>query len=341
MVFPLTAASDKIKHLVILMMENRSFDHYFGALSLDADYKKRVPVPAGGTPVNGIPSPPPAVQDAAGKPVQMWNMDVPDGANGYPQVLTMGYPDLPHGPGPQGLNYVDKAGNNLQAFVTNYQAQMKADNQLPAAQQNTFRRIPMGYYTRKTLPVLYALADNFAVCDRWFSSMLSSTWPNRKYFHCGRRDGDDDTQNLPPLSGFGNTPLWNVLEDQRDQFGNHYTWKNYFSDIPFLLGWFKFAAFHAFGHFTSIDNFVKDCQADQLPTVSILDPAFSLCDDHPTHNVQLGQKFIGLVVDALTRSEAWEDTALLITYDENGGFYDHVLPPQPCNAAAQDAPLGF
>src|ERR1019366_7460016 len=171
-------------------------------------------------------------------------------------------------------NNLDPAtGAKSAMFVKNYEADIRASMlkngaaqaEIDAAVAN-YGRVPMGYYTRKTLPVLFSLADNFSVCDRWYSSMLSSTWPNRKYLHCGKRDDDIDTQSVPPFPGFGNTPLWNVIEDQPDGQGNRYTWKSYFTDMPFLIGWYKFAAFHAYTHFTSIDNFVKDCQEDQLPT---------------------------------------------------------------------------
>jgi phospholipase C len=337
MIFPRVSGMEKIKHFVILMMENRSFDHYLGGLTLDTLYAR-----AGA--VDGIPSPVPSNNDEHGVPIAMWNMDR------VPSPRYLGYPDLPHGPTFQESNNVDPVtGDKLAMFVKNYVEDitdsMTKANKTPAEIDAALvenRSIPMGYYTRDTLPIHYSLADNFAVCDAWYSSVLSSTWPNRKYLHCGKRDSDNDTQSVPKFPGFGGTPIWGVLEDQRDPDGNRITWKNYFTDIPFLLGWYKFAAFHAFGHFTSIDNFVRDCQADQLPTISILDPAFSLCDDHPTHDVRLGQKFIGLVVDALTNSESWDDTALIITYDENGGFFDHVSPPDPCDlAVAQDSPLGF
>jgi len=79
-----------------------------------------------------------------------------------------------------------------------------------------------------------------------------------------------------------------------------------------------------------------------LPHVSVLDPPFTLADDHPPHNPALGEKFIGLVVDALTTSPSWHDTALLIVYDEHGGFYDHVPPPNPIAPGKWgDAPYGF
>jgi phospholipase C len=199
----------------------------------------------------------------------------------------------------------------------------------------------MGYYTHKTLPVLYSLAETFTVCDRWFSSMLSSTWPNRKYLHSGRRGTDDDTQIFPGITGFDTTPIYAFLEKQVDAKNKPLTWKSYYSDLPFLAFWYGFAARHALHNFGTIERFVDDCRDDTLPSVSIVDPPFTLADDHPPHDPALGQKFIGLVVDALTHSPAWEKSVLLIVYDEAGGFYDHVPPPKSAVEDDQDVNLGF
>lgn len=318
-VFPGVPGMEKIEHLVILMMENRSFDHYLGALSRDARYPYRGVVE--GLPNDGSEFSNPMLQ---GGEVQSWPLDV-----------YCGYDDPPHGPLPQIANY-DKGA--MDGFVKNYQTMIAGlSNPMP----NTSAKVPMGFYDRSTLPVLYALADNFTVCDHWFSSMLSSTWPNRKYLHSGRRDGDPDTQTLPIWPGFETTPIWDVLEDVVDPNGNRYTWKSYFSDLPFLAFWYEFTAFHALKNFAPIVDFVHDCREDSLPTVSIIDPPFSLADDHPSHDVRLGQKFLGLLVDALTHSESWDKTALVITYDENGGFFDHVAPPPAFGTNQVDTPMGF
>jgi len=323
MLFPPVPGMTKIEHLVILMMENRSFDHYLGALALDSDYPEA-------TTVEGLKGDFPTYEDLQSNVVTPYAMD----------GLYFGYDDLPHGPIPQLANYNKGA---MDGFVTSYQTDLKTNHpDWSDAQLQQAARVAVGYYTRATLPVSYSLADNFTVCDHWFSSMLSSTWPNRKYLHSGKRDGDPDTHTLPPFPGFETTPFWNVFEDVRDANGNKYTWKSYFTDLPFLAFWYKFAAFHALHNFTSITNFVNDCREDTLPTVSIIDPAFSLADDHPTHDVRLGQKFIGLVVDALTHSESWSKTALILTYDENGGLFDHVKPPAAFgNDPTTDTPMGF
>jgi phospholipase C len=250
-------------------------------------------------------------------------------------IQSSGYADCPHGPLPAEADY---NGGKNDGFVTQYQ--LANLSTCPPIDP----KIPMGYYTRETLPVLYALADNFTVCDHWFSSMMSSTWPNRKYLHSGLRDSDDDTQTLPAFPGFGTRPIYDYIEDcaDPDRPGHKLTWKNYYTDLPFLAFWYKFTAFHASTNFAHVAQFVADCRADALPTISVIDPAFSLADDHPSHDVRLGQKFIGLIVDALTNSESWKDTALVILYDENGGFYDHVAPPLSFEGAhAVDKRLGF
>jgi phospholipase C len=308
-----TAAGAKIEHLVIVMKENRSFDHYLGSLSLLEGRKD----------VEGLTQPLPTLFDKNHKPFQPWNMD----------DAPFAVPDPPHGFQPAHADFNNGANDG---FVQQYQkANPKAN---PA--------IPMGYYTRKTLPALYALADNFTLCDHWFSSVLSSTWPNRKYLHSGCRDLDKETETLPAFPGFKTTPVWNFLEDQinPDDDGKM-TWKSYFTDVPALSFWYPFAAKHALSNFRTVLQFAEDCFADTLPTISIVDPAFSVADDHPAHDPRLGQKWLALVIDALTNSDSWHHTALVLLYDENGGFYDHVPPPPAAVAKPKEIPeddrLGF
>lgn len=296
-----------INHLVVLMMENRSFDHVLGALRLN-----------GQKAVNGITEPLRTNSKSDGTAVPQWCMD------GQPYSYNV----------PHGLNDVKTQYDNglLDGFVR----AMEGSGGNP--------KVPMGYYTAATFPVLYQLAQRFTVCDRWFSSTLSSTWPNRKYFHSGTRDVDDDTQILPGLTGFQTTPLYEFLEkcEDPDRKGQHLTWRSYFTDLPFLAFWYRFAATHALTNFSYVTDFVDDCREGNLPHVAIVDPPFTLADDHPPHNPQLGEKFIGLIVDALTTSKSWADTALLIVFDEHGGFYDHEPPPAPeVPNKWNDTPYGF
>ena len=309
---------DRIEHLIILMMENRSFDHYLGALSLPEEGREAR------TDVYGLSQPLPALPDLNGQLVQALPMD------GGPFTV----PDPPHG---WEAAHLDYNGGRNDGFVQQYQNAHRGEDP-----QIADPHIPVGYYTYKTLPVLYQLADRFTICDHWFGPVLSSTWPNRKYLHSGRRDDDNDTQSLPPLLGFRTPLLYDVLEDASDPTTKQrLTWRCYFSDLPFLAFWYEFAAMHL-RNFTHIADFVRDCQEDHLPTVSIIDPPFTLADDHPAHDPRLGEKFIGLIIDALTHTDSWKKSALLILYDENGGFYDHVPPPPPVgDPLSEDTPLGF
>jgi len=306
---------NKIKHLVILMMENRSFDHYMGSLSLE-----------GRNDVDGLSSPLPTNPDLDGNPIAASPID----------DISPGYPDPPHGWGPAHDAYNEgKNDGFVQQYQLAYPPGSKEHDRLDL-------KIPMGYYTRKTLPVYYSLADTFTLCDHWHGSVLSSTWPNRKYLVSGKRDQDNDTHTLPAWPGFETTPIYDLLEESKNpQTGSKISWKCYFSDLPFMAFWYPFAAKHL-RNFRPIWEFVDDCRENTLPDITVIDPAFGIADDHPSRDPRLGQKFVGLVVDALTHSDSWDSSALIITYDENGGFFDHV-PPPPCfeGGASEDNPLGF
>ncbi len=274
--------------------------------------------------IDGLPEPPATCPASDGTLVSQWKMDDVD-----PNY------NLPHDRDTMLLGYAD---GNMNGFVTAFESETASQTPRPD------RRLPMGYYTRETFPVLYALADRFTVCDHWFASMLSSTWPNRKYFHSATRDADADTQILPGFLGFRTSPVYAALENTPDprRDGPCLSWRCYFSDLPFLAFWYGFAATHALTNFSHVAQFVDDCREGNLPHVSVIDPPYTLADDHPPHAPALGEKFIGLIVDAVTTSQSWSDTAILIVFDEAGGFYDHVRPPQPEVANRwDDTPLGF
>jgi len=291
------------------MMENRSFDHYLGALSLN-----------GRPDVNGLTHPLPSNSDDAGLPTSSWCID----------DISLDFPSPPHEWQNAHLAWANGANSG---FITQYETVT-----------DQYLQTPMGYYSNNTLSALYALADEFVVCDQWFASVLSSTWPNRKYLHSGQRDARKDTGNFPPLPhGFATSPIYTTLESASDPANpsSKLSWKCYYSDGPFLGFWIDFAIKHR-SNFTDIRQFVSDCRFERLPTVSIVDPPFTFADDHPTHHPRLGQRFIKLIADALTNSPSWHDSVLLILYDEYGGFYDHVAPPtSPEGASSVDSPLGF
>ncbi|MEX1367421.1 MAG: alkaline phosphatase family protein, partial [Nannocystaceae bacterium] len=193
----------------------------------------------------------------------------------------------------------------------------------------------MGYHVRAQLPVLYALADNYTLFDQWYSPVMGPTWPNRFYLHAASSNGQTGNSPEPSL-----TTVWDLLADAGISHSNYY------SDIPWIWG----GILNPLTSFTnSIDEFFTAAAAGTLPQYVVVDPNFGLLpggeggnDDHPTHDITLGQIFLGSVYQALASSPQWDRCLLIITYDEHGGFYDHVSPGTvPSEARAQFQQLGF
>jgi phospholipase C len=192
----------------------------------------------------------------------------------------------------------------------------------------------MGYHTADQVPTYNFLAANFAICDRWFASLPTDTWPNRLYGMTGGSGNDVDTPSTtlvetnPP--GFNLKSIFEVLQEQGVD------WSYYFSDFPFGLVFQRLIRDAAFtSRMRSIDDFVTRAATGDLPAVSWLDPNFNDVpdgpqfsnDDHPPGDVLPGQQLVHRIYTALAASPAWSKTLFLITYDEHGGFYDHVFPP--------------
>jgi phospholipase C len=173
----------------------------------------------------------------------------------------------------------------------------------------------MGYYAREDLPVTWAMADAFTTCDRYFSSVLGPTWPNRLYLH-----------GATSMGATGNLPVQNFVSLFSRVLAAGKTQKNYFSDIAWAVGGYLNLVGNA-----SMQQFFTDAQQGALPSFSIVDPGFfgaGANDDHPAHDVRLGQAFIASVYAALRQSPQWNRCMLIVTYDEHGGFFDHVPPPE-------------
>src|SRR5262249_19693535 len=182
----------------------------------------------------------------------------------------------------------------------------------------------MGYYDQTDLPFYYGLFNTFATGDRYFCSVLSQTFPNRLYLLAGTSFGHirNDVANSPHDS------IFNLL----DQYG--VTWRIYASQYPFAYGsfFFKYALDHGAQHVFPIAQYYADLAAGALQDVSFVDPDFmgtaqTENDEHPPSNVQVGQKFVADVINGLMSSAEWGASAFFFTYDEHGGYYDHVVPP--------------
>lgn len=277
-----------IQTIVVLCMENRSFDHYLGSLRFVE----------GRTDIDGLngdetnPAP-------DGSQIQVFNLE----------DYTVA--DPPHGWDDAHAQFNNGANDG---FVTAHEG----DNQNDV----------MGFHIRSQLPITYAIADASAICNQWFASVMGPTWPNRFYLHGATSHGQ---QGNLPVTGF--TSIFDVLEDAG------ITHRNYYHDIPWCSG-----AYFKFGGLSSIETFFEDAAAGTLPQFVLLDPQFfggGANDDHPDHDVQLGQALIASVYAALAQSPQWSNCLLIITYDEHGGFYDHISPPITNDDEADFLRLGF
>jgi phospholipase C len=288
-----------IKHVVVFMQENRSADTYFGQLSaLQPAYEVE--------PSTGNPNP-----IAAGTIVPFHKTTLCESS------------DLNHS-----WNGEHQAWDNgaMDGFTAaNDMSSANSDATDPTGSRT------MGYYTQADLPYYYSLYNTFATGDRYFQSVLGPTFPNRFYLLAGTSFGHIQN-DFPPPGGYPNKTIFELL-------GNaHVSWKIY--DSQFAFGdLFSYVQKNAKHHVFNIAQYFKDAARGRLPAVSFVDPIFlgdknTETDEHPPSNVQVGQRFAYSVITALEKSRDWRSSALFLTYDENGGFYDHVAPP---TAVAPDA----
>ncbi|MGZ4332902.1 MAG: phospholipase C [Gaiellaceae bacterium] len=181
------------------------------------------------------------------------------------------------------------------------------------------------HYTSDQFPFYYGLASVFPLCDRYFCSVMAQTYPNRRFLIAGSAfgqvgdplPGPNDPNQRP--SGFG------TVFDMLNAYG--ITWKDYFADLP-TVGLFPYVLKENPGNVVPIADFFADCAAGTLPQVSLVDPeSFEGSEENP-QDAQVGAYYAYQVIDAVLRSPAWPSTALILTFDEHGGYYDHV-PPVP------------
>jgi phospholipase C len=270
-----------IDHILVLMQENRSFDHYFGRLPAFGHEK-----------VKGLPRSA-ANPDAGGVPVAS-----------YHEPRYCGE-DVAHS---WNASHRQWNGGRNDGFVTT--------NDPGGARA-------MGYYDESDLPFYYGLATTFAMADRFFCSLLGPTYPNRFYLLSGTSDGRIrnalTTYTRPTIFG------------QLDAAG--IDWRIYAGDVAFGFLLADVQA-HA-ANIRPLAEYYADAAAGTLPPVAFIDPKFlgdvtTQTDEHPPSNVQVGQHFVSSVVGALIDGPQWDRSALFFTYDEHGGYYDHVPPRRAC-----------
>ena len=309
-----------INHIVQLMLENRSFDHMLGFLYPKSDNFEGLTGSESNT-------------DASGNAVTVYQIDhtaqgayfMPgaDPGEGYSntneQLFDSGKPPSP----PTATN----AG-----FVTNFADAIAYDQRSGrSAQAGTTASDIMGVFPPTALPVLSGLAAGFAVCDHWYSSVPTETFPNRAFACAATSQGhmNDATASFTVPTIFGlmtqHGLSWKIYGYDQEAL----TRKNF----PDTLS----APDSCFGLFT---DFQSDAKAGTLPQYSFLEPSWGSTgnNQHPNYDVSLGEKLILDVYNAVLNGPGWNQTLLFITYDEHGGLYDHVPPPS--GATPPDATPG-
>ena len=196
---------------------------------------------------------------------------------------------------------------------------------------------PIGYYIDKDLSFLSQAAPQWTVCDNYFAGILAPTYPNRFYQHAAQTDRLDQSTTISSLP-----TIWDSLH-AAGRTANYF-----YSDIPFTALW----GFKYLGISRSLADFLVACSTNTLPDVSFVDPRFvdeargTSNDDHPHADIRNGEAFLNQVYNAVTQSKAWPGTVLVITFDEWGGFFDHVPPPlapipSTDQALGSDGRVGF
>jgi phospholipase C len=307
------AGIDQLKHIVVLMMENRSFDHMLGFSKIpgiDGLSGKETNLDTTGEP-------------APVKPIASYQGQLqPDPGHHFEDVKLQIFGDQPGGP-------------TMQGFVKAYYQKQK---------DVAHSRQIMYCFAPEKVPVVATLAQNFLVFNRWFSSLPGPTIPNRAFAHFGTSFGKTD-MDLFYLNEKYPTVYQRMLDKGR-------TAKIYYYDSASGSVGMAFILKNQPQIFGTFDQFLADCQSGNLPDYSFIEPNYTdhdvplgralASDQHPDHNVLAGEEFIASVyMSILNNEELWNSTMLLIVYDEHGGMYDHVEPPACPADEFQDSTTGF
>ena len=309
------------------MLENRSFDHMLGFL-----YRDRGNVSLSGEPFDGLTGKE-SNADANGNAVSVFSIDATqryayfmpgaDPGEGYQQTNAQlfGSPNAPVPPVATCSGFVTNFGSTISWDAKN------GRSVLPG----TVDKGIMGIFPPEMLPVLSGLARGYAVCDRWFSSVPTETMPNRAFVCAATSQGhvDDQTKSFTVPSIFG------LLSKHK------LDWAVYgYDEDPLTRHDFPDTAAASDDHFGTFQDFVAAARGGTLGAYTFLEPSWGSTGNsqHPNYDVALGEALIHDVYYALRNGPGWSATLLVIVYDEHGGCFDHVPPPQ--NATAPDKTAG-
>ncbi len=308
-------------HIVVVMMENHSFDNVLGALSQ-----------------SGQPAADGLRFDAAGRAVNSnpGTVGTPPNVRSFPFSSTV---QGAHVSQTWDATHEQIDGGRMDGFVRSVGAEQ-----------------PMGYYTPAVLPFAYSLATMFTVANRWFCSAPCQTIPNRRFLLAGTAYGAIATDLTTLLDG--SPPNGTILDRLHE---HEISWGGYFTDLPGTVVIPSIIEKYP-AHLHPVGKFYDDCAAGTLPAVSFVDPEAGLLSlagtllaelpvlgsigaalephggsEEEPQDMRYGEAWAHRVVEAVLRSPAWPRTLLIYTYDEHGGYYDHV-PPPPAIAPDSIAP---
>jgi phospholipase C len=280
-----------IQNVVLLLLENHSFDHMLGGM--------------------------PGVDGASSL-----NINTDNSGNHFHQHETT-IRQMKFDPRHALDNVAIQLKDGNQGFVKDFCAAF------PSASTEDRQEI-MNYYPFGFLPALHQLAKDFTVCDRWFSSLPGPTWPNRFFALTGTSNGkvkmpQGIKEDLNQFFDQTQDTIFDRLNEAR------VSWKVYYYDFPSSLLLNHQRRPENLAQYRRIEDFYVDVQTPgQLPRFSLVEPKYfglDQNDDHPPHNVMKAEKLIADVYNGLRSSPHWESTLFIVYYDEHGGFYDHVVPP--------------
>jgi phospholipase C len=328
----------QIKHIVVLMMENHSYDNYLGMLSGRGE---GFPLGADGKPELFNP-------DTAGEPIRAHHL-----------TSTAQRPDVPSQSWHATHHQWDEG--KCDGFVTSTQVVVPAAGDVDAAAcEGAGAAVGMGYWTEDDLPFYYGLARTFPLADRWFSSCLGPTFPNRRFLIAGTAHGliDDASYDLldqPPggtifdlLSRHGiSWANYHAAAADQSKFRHFMHHKRKMArrrlqsaartlpavksgvqkDIQFTADVFPVGIGLYMRHIHSTDQFFADADNGTLPAFSIVDPDFDTYSEENPQDIRKGESFAAEVINRVMHGKGWPGTLLIWVYDEHGGYYDHVPPP--------------
>ena len=341
----------RIKHFVVVMFENRSFDSLLGHLPHinpeDGIRDKEITLeyPGGSVKIHkaiDFWSPDPDPGEAwTNANVQLWNSYIPEsnqGKAGYPA-----FPNFMESP----YNLPDNLGiPTMDGFALDYYWNYKwQTGREPSADE---MQDIGAVYTPETAPVINTLAQEYAVFTRWFSEVPTCTSPNREFALTGTSQGRLDNELIWNLTWSETSKtIFDLFTEQ------NIPWKVYYDRdtqvIPVcisLLGGLHHIV-EISEHAATWEDFIADAKSGDLPAFSWVEPNMQfppLTDYHPPTDIRAGEEFLATVYEAVRQSPAWEQTALIICFDEHGGTFDHVPPPAtipPDEYKSKIPPFGF